>query len=172
MKHMKSLIINTDIGCTVAFSRVGPGKFTCPTCYSACEDINDVLSHLLCEEITESNKFDQFEHFQKSDCNSLHLNENDLESKKDNDSDKNDFDFLLISDSNLNSKNIEIDSRSKYTRNEDFNKPSSIPAESNFIKRKKARVDKHDDEHDKFKNFLDIDEGKIRYFKQFIVYKL
>ena len=86
-KHLKYIIINTDIGCSVAFSRVGPGKFTCPTCYSACNDINDVLLHLICEEVYERNDFDQSEPLELSECNSLHPNTTNSESKKNTDYD-------------------------------------------------------------------------------------
>lgn len=54
-KHLKSLIINTDNGNTVAFSRVGPKKFVCPTCYLVCENIDDIFSHLFCEDLSEMN---------------------------------------------------------------------------------------------------------------------
>ena len=95
---MKSLIINTDIGCSVAFLRVGPGKFTCPTCYSACEDINDVLSHLLCEETLENTTLNQSEDYEISKCSILKSNAAVIEFNKDKDSDQNYFDFLLTSE--------------------------------------------------------------------------
>ena len=52
-KHLKALIISTDKGYSVAFSRIAPGKFTCPTCYSVCDNIHDVLVHLFCEDVSE-----------------------------------------------------------------------------------------------------------------------
>ena len=97
-KHLKSLIINTDTGCTVAFSRVGPGKFTCPTCYSSCKDINDVLSHLLCEEIAEKQS-DYLEKLKGSVSKSK--TSNSACPMNDNYIDQNYFDFLLTSDSTV-----------------------------------------------------------------------
>ena len=98
MKHLKSLIINTDIGCTVAFSRVGPGIFTCPTCYSVCKDFNDVLSHLLCEETLENTILHNSEDYEISKCSILKSNAAVIEFNKDKDSDQNYFDFLLTSE--------------------------------------------------------------------------
>ena len=52
-KHLKALIISTDKGYSVAFSRTAPGKFTCPTCYSVCDNIHDVLVHIFCEDLSK-----------------------------------------------------------------------------------------------------------------------
>jgi hypothetical protein len=114
-KHLKSLIINTDKGNTVAFSRVGPSKFVCPTCYSGCENIQDVLFHLLCEESLES----EFE-------TSSRLNEStSIETENGNSSAFDSYDFLLTSsyqpnlnnvknkDENLNTNEYDISSSSE-----------------------------------------------------------
>ena len=164
-KHLKYLIINTDIGCNVAFSRVAPGKFTCPTCYSACNDINDVLLHLLCEEVYERNDFDQLEPLELLEFNSLHPNTTDSESKKNTDYDQNYFDFLLTSYPNLQSNNIYTDIPSNYSGNEDKTKQSNFAAGSNYFKRKKTRTDSHDYEHDKFKSGPEMNKGKLYSFQ-------
>jgi hypothetical protein len=95
-KHLKSLIINTDIGNTVAFSRVGPGKFVCPTCYSGCENIQDILFHLLCEESLES----EFEVSSRLNASTSVETENGNSSASDN------YDFLLSSSYEPNLNNI------------------------------------------------------------------
>ena len=101
-KHLKSLIINTDKGNTIAFSRVGPSKFVCPTCYLVCENIQDILFHLLCEESFQS----EFEkNLTNSSAQENNVNElNELSSiKTGNQSDytSDNYSFLLTSNSSF-----------------------------------------------------------------------
>ena len=159
-KHLKSLIINTDIGYTVVFSRVGPGIFTCPICYSACKDINDVLSHLFCKETLENTTLNQLEDYEISKCSILKSNVADSESNDDKDSDQNYFEFLLTSESHLQSQNIKMNSLLKYNRNDVATKQSNFLTESNILKTKKTRTEKPDYENYVFKNGLEMNRIK------------
>ena len=137
-KHLKSLIINTDIGCTVAFSRVGPGKFTCPTCYSACKDINDVLSHLLCEEISENDNLHQSDYFKALNADNI-LKSNTSNSAyliNDDFNDQNHFDFLLTSDSKMAEKCAYNPNLSQNLAS-NFNSDSIIDNEDHILNEKK-----------------------------------
>ena len=52
--HMKTICILTDKGNTAKFTRNDSGGFKCPTCSSICNDIDDVLFHLLCVQKNDS----------------------------------------------------------------------------------------------------------------------
>lgn len=108
-KHLKSLIINTDTGNTVAFSRVGPSKFVCPTCYLVCKTITDVLFHLFCEEELEYDSIDL------SNRNNVSLSKNkSMEQDHIVDISTNNYNFLLTSNYDPNFKNdFDKDNREK-----------------------------------------------------------
>jgi hypothetical protein len=98
----------------VAFSRVGPSKFVCPTCYSVCEDIQDVLFHLLCEESLES-ELETILTSSYVDGTRTRLNESTLtDTKNDKNSTPDSFDFLLTSSYESNLDDIKtIDKKDK-----------------------------------------------------------
>ena len=52
--HMKSIRIVIDKGNIAKFTRIDSGGFKCPTCSSICNDIDDVLFHLLCVKTNDS----------------------------------------------------------------------------------------------------------------------
>lgn len=105
-KHLKAVMFNTDLGNTVSYSRIGPGKFCCPTCYSICSTLDEVLLHLFCKEIPKSDKNTpslpekngKFIEKQKD------VNDNLEPSRKENE--ENYFSFLLTSNNGSNDKEI------------------------------------------------------------------
>lgn len=55
-KHMRGFMINTDTGSNVMFSRIGRGKFSCPTCFNVCHNFDEISEHLFCEVETEEHE--------------------------------------------------------------------------------------------------------------------
>ena len=102
-KHLKSLIINTDKGNTVAFSRISPGKFPCPTCFTICDNVQDVLIHLLCEESDEIELNPIYNNSaEKGNYTNQIYEYNSIASERQSDSDNSFYDFLLMSTSDFN----------------------------------------------------------------------
>lgn len=52
--HLRGLMINTNDGANIMFSRFETGKFKCPTCFETCLNMNQVLRHLFCEVKVET----------------------------------------------------------------------------------------------------------------------
>lgn len=68
-KHLRSLMINTDKGNNLVFSRTSPGQFICPVCFSICHGINDVFLHLFCKEPAVADiKLNDFDSINRDKC--------------------------------------------------------------------------------------------------------